>query len=454
MLLSFLYVLLAAAIIVFELSRKKRMLLDQLSVATGFYLADIVIPAILLHLILDTGLVNVDSIDSLQLLYRYYRLVQPVDKWIAFLGTMVAYLGLVIGYKYFEGRGLPKQKLTIRTEFPLRLVWIILFLVFCGLALVYGNSLMPGNPLEGLLLSTYFRAEDPFYAFERTAVNANIYSCFHAFLLVSVLGFALYDENRKGRIVYLVSTFLFIVFDAVASGARRNLLIAALIIYTYVANRSGKYKMQYLLPLFLIAVPLLNYGKEFLRNLTDLDISSFVDTDVTYPRQALTTAYEAGLSHVESLGTLVFYNGPPRFGVDHLFSALRMIPLGLFGFEKPWPERIVRISTAYLSGDPTTQDIPPGYIGQCWIDFPYIGFFLIPVLHGAVFAFVDRRFDSIDLPKSPFYLMVYLIVGYVVAMPLVNGSLDFVFSIDLFYAVILVSMLHFTNSKARAWNIN
>lgn len=450
MLLGFLYLMFALAIIAYELNREKTILIDQLSVASIFYLANIVVPAVLIHMILDTGSVKAYSVAHLQLVDIYYHLVQPIDKWIVLLGSIIAYLGLVIGYKYFECRGLPKQKAVIRTEAPLRVTWIILFFVFCGLMLVYGNSLMPGDPIEGLLLSTYFRSEDPFYAFERNVVNANIYSSIHAFLLVSVLGYALSDEKRRGAFVFLALTFCFVLIDAIASGARRILLIAAIIIYMYIANRSGKYKIYYLLPVLLVSGPLLYFGKPILRNLTDFDADLIVGSDVTFLQQALTAAYETGIGHVESLGTLTFYDGIPRFGLDHVFSVLRRIPFGTFGLEKPWPERMVRIATEYLTGDPTAQDVPPGYIGQCWIDLPFIGFFIFPALHGAVFALVERGFKSIDLPKSPFYLMVYLIVGYIVALPFNSGSLDFIFSVDIVLAGLLILLLHFTNARARA----
>jgi hypothetical protein len=452
MLIGLLYFLLALAIIAYELNREKAMLLDLLSVATLFYLANIVVPAIIIHMTLDTGLVKADSVRNLQLVNNYYHLVQPVDKWIVLLGSIVAYMGLVIGYNYVESRGTPREGVTVRTETPLRITWVMLFFVFCLLILIYGNSLMPGDPVKGVLLSTFFRAEDPFYAFERNALNANIYSSIHAFLLIAVLGYALWDEKRRGAAFYLLLTACFLLIDAIASGARRNLLIAAIIIYMYIANRSNRYRIHYMLPVLLLSAPLLYFGKTILRNLTDFDIGLVIGSDVTPLQQALTAACDIGISHVQSLGILALYDGLPRFGLDHLFSLLRMIPFGLFDLEKPWPLRVVRITTGYLTGDPTAQDVPPGYIGQCWIDFPFLGFFIFPALHGALFALVNRGFKTINLPKSPFYLMVYLVIGYILALPFNSGSLDFVFSVDMFYAGVLILLLHVANSKARVWS--
>src|SRR6185312_4163454 len=123
-------------------------------------------------------------------------------------------------------------------------------------------------------------------------------------------------------------------------------------VYLYVAIRKGKYKIYYLISILVISIPLLVFGKAVMRNLTDLEVADIGFSDVTLAEQFVGATGDIGQSHLESIGTLALYDGGPRFGVDHLYSVLRMIPLGMMGIEKPWPERIVRISTAYQSGDP------------------------------------------------------------------------------------------------------
>jgi len=60
---------------------------------------------------------------------------------------------------------------------------------------------------------------------------------------------------------------------------------------------------------------------------------------------------------------------------------------------------------------------------------------------------VERGFRSINLQKSPFYLMAYLVAGYLVAMPLNSGTLDFICSPDIVLTVLLFFVLHFINTK-------
>ncbi len=447
MLIGLLFAVMAIVIISYEFSRKKKMLFDQLSMLNIFFLGNMVVPAAILHLILDTGLVQTDQIADSTLFDYFYRHSQPTEEFVLLLGSAVAYCSLRFGYNFFASRIDFSRQTRKETNFKLRLAWVIIGLVFVALMFVFGDSLVPGDPIGGLLLSPYYRAEDPFYGFERTILNANIYAATTTFLLFSVLGYALSDNKRRSRFVYLTLTALFVLIDALASGSRRPLLIVGVLVYLYIGVRKGKYKLHYLLSILLLSVPLLFFGKAILRNLRDLEVANIDTSDVTWLGQVVTAAGEYGVSYLESIGTLGYYGGGPRFGVDHAYSVLRMIPLGMMGFEKPWPERIVRISTAYQSGDLWIQDIPPGYLGQCWIDFPFIGFLFMPLLHGACFAFVERGFRSIDLPRSPFYLMSYLVAGYLVAMPLNSGTLDYTCSPEIVLTVLLFFLLHSINLR-------
>ncbi len=231
-----------------------------------------------------------------------------------------------------------------------------------------------------------------------------------------------------------------------AAGARRNLIIAAILAYLYIAVRKAKYKIGYVLAISVVSIPLIVFGKPVLRELKDPDLAKVGFSELSLSDQLVDAAGDIGGTYLESAGTLSLYHDGPRFGVDHVYSVLRMIPFGTMGLKKPWPERIVRVSTAYLTGDTTMQDIPPGYLGQCWIDFPFVGFLVMPLLHGIGAALVERAFRWIDLRKSPFYLMAYIVAGFLVAMPLNTGSLDFTCSFEIVLAVALFFLLHFLNT--------
>src|SRR5262245_61571805 len=121
MLIGFLYAMFATAIITFELSRKKRMLFDQLSVLNIFFLANIVGPAAVLHLILDPGFEQADRVADFSLLgYLYYR-AETTERIILFLGSLIAYWGLAFGYK-LTASGIDFSHQTTRAaSFKLRL---------------------------------------------------------------------------------------------------------------------------------------------------------------------------------------------------------------------------------------------------------------------------------------------------------------------------------------------
>jgi hypothetical protein len=446
--IGFVYAIVAAAIAVFEFGRKKRIFYDQLSLLNIFFLANIAIPAATLHLLLDPGLGRTDGVYGFSLLGYLYHRAQPTERVILLFGYVLAYFALVFGYRLATHRASFSHQTAIRSNRRVPLVWVVIGFIFFGLMFVFGNSLVPGDPIQGLLLSTYYRAEDEFYAFERTPLNANIYAATTTFLLFSLVGVALATERRAFRWMYFGLTALFLFVDVVASGARRNLLIAALLIYCFYCIRTGKHKLYYLLIVLLFSAPLLYYGKAILRNLSSEDLPEKVAaTSASVSVQVVTAAAEFGVSFVESIGTLALYHDGPRWGIDHILSVLRMIPFGMMGYEKPWPERIVRISTVYQCGDAFMQDIPPGYLGQCWIDIPFIGFFLMPLLHGACFGYVERAFRNIDVRRSPFYLIAYLVVGFIVAMPLNSGTLDYVCSPEIVLTVVLFAFLHFLNTR-------
>src|SRR5690606_13441498 len=93
----------------------------------------------------------------------------------------------------------------------------------------------------------------------------------------------------------------------------------------------------------------------------------------------LRTWSEIGITLTESLGTISLLEMPPRYGIDHLMSVAQRFPEGALGFVIDFPERIVRISTAIFD-DPWGADLPPGFMGQMWLDFRVLG----PIVWGAV----------------------------------------------------------------------
>lgn len=183
MLISVLYALLAAAIIAYELTRKKRMLVDQFSVVTLFFLVYLVVPVAILHFLIDVASVPPDRMAGYAVVRYLHHIDDPLENLILFFGSLIAYGGLALGYRLVAPRLDGSGQEGVDVNHKVRFGWVSICLVFSFMMLVFGNSLAPGDPIGGLLLSTYFRADDPFFAFERTPLNANIYTATTTFLL-------------------------------------------------------------------------------------------------------------------------------------------------------------------------------------------------------------------------------------------------------------------------------
>jgi len=137
---------------------------------------------------------------------------------------------------------------------------------------------------------------------------------------------------------------------------------------------------------------------------------------------------EVGISNVESLGTVAFVDLKLRFGVDHLLSAARRVPEGMFGLDFDFPERVVRYTTTVFAG-PEEADIPPGFFGQMWLDFGVFGPPVWGVLFGLQMSIVQVFYRL--LRASWQSSAVIALTVFVVALPLNTGSFDFTFSIDI-----------------------
>ena len=79
--------------------------------------------------------------------------------------------------------------------------------------------------------------------------------------------------------------------------------------------------------------------------------------------------------------------------------------------------------------DVGSQDIPPGLLGQMWLDFGVAG----PVIWGLVFGLqmsvIQFFFERTRRTRQS--AAVFMLLVFVVALPLNSGSFDFTFSVDI-----------------------
>ena len=147
-------------------------------------------------------------------------------------------------------------------------------------------------------------------------------------------------------------------------------------------------------------------------------------------------ACEVGVSLTESLwGTVTLLPIGPRFGIDHLMSVMRLFPEGVMGLDFNFPERVVRLSTEAFAG-PEAQDIPPGFLGQMWLDFGIMGPLVWGIIFGLQVALLQLLFERTtrSWESASFMALVLFLIAY----PVNTGSLDFTFSFDIVVLLVVL----------------
>lgn len=267
---------------------------------------------------------------------------------------------------------------------------------------------------------------------ERNFVNANLFSLTQAFLLFSfILLFCLAKEVSTGYIgrrKYLLFILIFVM--AAFCVSRRSLLIPVLLWIMTIMLLTGRVRLFSYFKLILPLAFLIFAGKDFLSFISGARSQPFIDSKVELWPFIIKVACDIGITNVESFATFLYMNDYIRFGQDHIYSILQRIPDGILGFDIGLPERIVRVSTEIFT-DKNQADIPPGFIGQMWLDFRWFG----PLIYSIVFSFFifiieyARRRIVVDAVSCAFFSVII----FIFCLPLNSGSLDFNFSIDIMF---------------------
>ena len=95
----------------------------------------------------------------------------------------------------------------------------------------------------------------------------------------------------------------------------------------------------------------------------------------------------------------------------------------------------MRLSTAAFLGE-DQLDIPPGLLGAMWLDGWVFGPLVWGGLYGAVIGRMQPAYNRFE--NSIEAAGVFVILLFVVALPLNTGSLDFNFSVDMLFLLIFV----------------
>lgn len=434
---SFIFLFLALILMRIEVHRSSRLL----SIFFFIFSLQVILPGIFLPLLIY--LMGNNYYPGNIFLNRVY---QNLDGSIAIL---VALMAVVFVFSVYLGYFIPPSRRAKQAGQGKRDViivgWRLFFVIAIGvLSMMYLLFSMPGPSIGDKYFNlVLFRAQhESFFDDARNFVTSNLFSLTQTFA-ISVTFLLFYFKTRKKELSH-ADLILFIglmMFMATFAVSRRILAIQLLVIYFAFVLKTGNWYFSRILWLMPIGLFWLGYGKDLLWQVPryfSIDGSEII-LNYEDPIIPIINGFSSlGITLNSSWATLIFLDDlPNRFGVDHLFSILRRLPLGIIGFNEDqlYGPRIVRISTeAFL--DSYALDIPPGLMGQMWLDFGIFG----PIVWGLLFGFlikaIQNLFDGFE--KSWASCGIFAVIAFIVALPINSGSFDFSFSVDMFFLLIFI----------------
>jgi hypothetical protein len=430
------YALLALAIVQIEFRRTRGRGIDATTVFIGLCMIQCCIPGIAIYSFLPfvdrAAPTGIDAFD------RVYHAMDPTLAFAVLLLTawfiLFIYVGSGLGRLIISGGrfgGLKPSSFAISVSLQRTFVVLAFGMLLTLLSFYMLGDSLPVRYANLILL----RAGAP--EIERTALNANAFALTQTWEFLAILAiFTAYET--KGRGAAWVSAVLFTVIFAVLGVSRRALFLPIVLCYFAISLQRGKFRLKWIA---IAAVPmllLLAYGKEILASVAfGIDVETVSSNYQSMASAMLRAFSDSGLTIIESVGTLAFLHLDPRFGIDHVLSMLQRFPEGMLGWDFNFPERIVRVSTTAFA-DANAQDIPPGIVGQMWLDFRLLG----PVVWGLAFGLQVSVLQALFAHTRRSYqsAAAFVLLAFNVDLPINTGSFDFSFNVDM---IALVASLAF-----------
>ena len=440
--ISFAYMLLLAGIWLIERQRTELSGPDLLSLLLVFFSVELVIPGIFITMVFaacggprDTDIPFVDHVFSKLSLFEPTTTLLFSAWWVLFL-----YAGWSIAHEIMKNR--PGQESAALR--PLRCsLWRWALVMLIGIMGMWKLlNLLGGSLFESYQNLILFRADSD--EIERTFLRANLFSSAQTFSFISIIGLFICGKDRSRGLRKLFALSCMVIFGLMCASRRAFAIQAILIYFVFVLMNGRWYFFRFIVPITTLFFPVIVFGKTFLARLAVVDPNSMNFSDIfskDFYSSFLSGMSDIGLSLVESWATLLYLDMPFRFGVDHVLSMAQRIPVGfMFGWDKSWlPERIVRISTEKFWGA-FEQDIPPGLIGQMWLDFGYLGPIVWGLAFGLQIGFAQILFNK--FVRTYEVTVLFVLTLFVVALPINTGSFDFTFSVDIFLFIILLAFIY------------
>jgi hypothetical protein len=252
--------------------------------------------------------------------------------------------------------------------------------------------------------------------------------------LAVLIMFPIADRHGSRWLLLLLLTANVVL--ALMGVSRRAIFLPILLAYLAVVLNSGRWHLRWVAAAVIPLVFWVAFGEQIMAAVAygGSDETIFAAAD-SWAKPLLRAASEVGITVIESLGTLQYIDLAPRFGVDHLLSIARKFPEQMMGLEFDFPPRIVRLSTeAFVGAD--MSDMPPGLVGQMWLDFRILGPAVWGIAMGLQMGVVQYFFERTR--RTPESAAVFALAAFVVAYPINTGSYDFTFSIDMIVLAFLL----------------
>lgn len=422
---AFAYVAFVLAVYGFEARRTRNNGIDPISLFVTLLLLQCCFPVVVIY-----SLLPFLGRDDLTGVYAFDRVLRHTDLSSALLILVLTVLFLI---SFYLSCGLGRKVLdrlfpTSNYVIDVRLRGVNLgVLLLVGIAFTLYSFVQLGDSWVGRYANlVLLRADDP--QVERTALNATAFSLTETWSWLSIVAIFSVWESRCRRLVLPVLISAAVVF-AVLGASRRAIFIPLVMTYLVIALYSNRWKIRWVVVAALPLIAWVAFGKNLLAALAyDGTLEAVASTYGSWKNAAVRAASDIGITVVESLGTLQFIDLPPRLGLDHVLSMIKIFPERMLGFDVEYPERIVRISTEALDG-PNELDLPPGLLGQMWLDFRLAGPLIWGLVFGLQISVLQWAFRNIRCTRQSSAVFVLLV--FMVALPLNTGSFDFTFSIDI-----------------------
>lgn len=428
------YLLLTLAVCAYEACRIRRSGPDVVTVFISLFVLQCCLPGIVIFACLPF----VDPLEPTGT-PAFDRILSSVDLPAAFLVLTLTAWFVFFFYAFTEAMRiflkrvaapLPSNSRFIISGAAPRLVGLLA----CGLALTLVSFWLLGQTLleryANLILFRQY-SED----IERNLLTTYSFSLTQSWAWLSVPALFVVSEVRRRGLAWYFCLACAITF-AILGVSRRSIFIPILLAYLTLVMFDGRWRLKWVLAAAIPVLFWVGFGKEIFSVAATGGAFEQVGERYSNVASALTrSASDIGITLLESLGTINLLDLEPRFGVDHLLSFLRRIPVNWFGWEPDLPVRMVRLSTEAF-GMAEDQDIPPGLFGQMWLDFGVFGPIFWALLFSLQMGIIQRVFVATIITRQA--AAAFTLVTFMVALPLNSGSFDFTFNVDMFALLLAI----------------